>query len=112
MSPLITLREQQRCRVLILSTSGSSLAELSNPHLKLEKYDPVHKEWEKHPEPDFMTTEPHVGAIAIAEQFLYVIGGSDSSGKYWLTPIFRCTNSGGGRINSWGYLKRGYFDKK
>lgn len=68
-------------KIYIAGGAGASLAELSNPRLKIEKYDPVHNEWEKLPEPEFMTSEPHVGALATTTGYLYVIAGSDSTGK-------------------------------
>ena len=46
----------------------------------MEMFDPVQDEWVKQPEPDFMSTSPHVGSLACMEDYLYVIGGSDSSG--------------------------------
>ena len=46
----------------------------------MEMFDPVHNEWVKQAEPDFMSTSPHVGSLACTGDYLYVIGGSDNSG--------------------------------
>ncbi|XP_063676665.1 kelch-like protein 20 isoform X2 [Bolinopsis microptera] len=78
----VTLRKGMHYnKIYIAGGAGSSLAELSHPKLKMEMFDPVQDEWVKQPEPDFMSTTPHVGSLACMEDYLYVIGGSDNSGK-------------------------------
>eukprot|EP00116_Pleurobrachia_bachei_P000951 sb/3461213/ len=68
-------------KIYVAGGAGASLAELSNPRLKLEMFDSVHGEWALQTEPDFMSSEPHVGCLASVGGYLYVIGGTDASGQ-------------------------------